>query len=166
MQPTLATPGEPKQKLPPVAMVGQVPDLSGDEMPMRACHRWNSDNRVFGAEMRVIGAVWRWFCRLSAIKSEYYLGPTPATRLPQPRLPHPVCPRWTSARSFTGAEATSVLALSHVSCSIFRLSRKHSLLPTSLSRLSIGMPCGLLAWSCSRRRTGLPRSTQLILWMT
>ena len=57
-----------------------------------------------------------------------------------------------------------VLALSHVSGSIFRLSRKPSLLPTSFSRCSVSVPCGLPAWICTRRRTGLPRSTQLIQW--
>jgi hypothetical protein len=48
-----------------------------------------------------------------------------------------------------------VLALSHVSDSIFRLSRKHSLLPTSLSRLSIGVPYGFACLKLLQAKDGV-----------
>ena len=47
------------------------------------------------------------------------------------------------------------LALSHVSCSIFRLSRKHSLLPTSLTRLSMGVPYGFACLELLRAKDGV-----------
>ena len=48
-----------------------------------------------------------------------------------------------------------VLALSHIPGSIFRLSRKHSLFPTSLTRLSIGVPYGFACLKLLQAKDGV-----------
>jgi hypothetical protein len=42
MKPPLPVPCKFQQKLPFVATVSQMPNLPGDEMPIRPCHRENS----------------------------------------------------------------------------------------------------------------------------
>jgi hypothetical protein len=64
LKPSLAVPRKFQQKLSSVAAMSQMPDLPGNEMPIRPCHGSNSFNSVFNAKKRAIRRILGGFKRL------------------------------------------------------------------------------------------------------